>query len=252
MPLSAYTRFVLIRIKIERANQHLDNLERLVESCRGKEFTASIGQDDPQTKKIIGYRDETHPVYPFELLSAAGDVVHCLRSALDHLAFQLAAVGSGKVPSRCVTFPIAKDRDTYEREKARKVEGIRPEAIKEIDRLEPYKGGTKEFSDTLWRIHELDIIDKHRFVFVVANDAFFEADWYADDHPFLIRPRTFKADTPHFSGVLGADVDDDVSFAIEEAVGQAQIVKGDSLLPALREYIQVVRGLVKSFKPFLV
>ena len=109
----------------------------------------------------------------FSAVSIAGDVVQNLRTALDHLANQLVWAGSGDPPSRRVEFPIAKDSGTYEREKARKVEGMCPKAIKAIDALKPYKDG----NDLLWKIHELNNIDKHRALFTVDSDCVMLDDW---------------------------------------------------------------------------
>ncbi len=243
MALTAYARVVLLRIKIERAKQHLKDLERTVLACRGRTMCVLLSEDNPHS-----IHRETLAVYPFDILAIAGDVIHALRSTLDHLAYQLAIVGSGKPPSRRVGFPIAKDKATYEADKPHKLEGIRPEAIKVIDDLARYKGG----NDTLWRIHELDNIDKHRFVFVIAQDALFEAPWYTEEMPFLIRPRTLKTDAPLFSGVIDSDVEDEVNFEIEKAVNDTQIVKGDALLPTLHQYIDIVEKLILSFEPFLV
>lgn len=243
MALTAYARLVLLRIKIERAKQHFRDLERVVIASRDKHLHVLLPNEEPQPGATL----TRLPVYPFEILSIAGDVVHGLRSSLDHLAYQLAIVGSGETPTRRVEFPIAKDRDTYEAEKARKVEGIRPEAVEAIDRLSPYKGG----NDVLWRIHELDNIDKHRFVFVIAKDALFDAPWYAEERPYLIRPRTLNTDAPLFSGVFDSEVENDVNFEIEKAVSKTQVAESDALLPALRHYINVVENLIFSFEPHL-
>lgn len=63
-------------------------------------------------------------------------------------------------------FPIPKDFPTYEAERGNKVNRLRPEAIAEIDALKPYKGG----NEVLWKIHELDIIDKHKVILSIADD----------------------------------------------------------------------------------
>jgi hypothetical protein len=167
---------------------------------------------------------------------------------LDHLAYQLAIVGDGKTPSRRVEFPIAKDRDTYEADKPAKVKGIRPKAVEAIDALEPYKGGK---GNDLWRIHELDNIDKHRFVFVIAKDALFDAPWYTDEMPFLVRPRTLNTDAPLFSGAFDAEVEDDVNFEIEKAVSETQVAKSDALLPTLRQFVNLIEGIIVDFRPHL-
>jgi len=247
MPLSADARLVLLRIKIERAKEHLRNLENIALACRGKTLHIVLPQDNSKAGDIIPKRREDVPVYSFEMLAVAGDAIHSLRSALDHLAYQLAIIGSGKPPSRRVEFPIAKDRDTYEAEKARKVEGIRPEAIEAIDALKPYKGG----NDTLWRIHQLDNIDKHRFVFVIGNDALFEASWYDAEMPFLIRPRTLNTDSSLFSGVFDSEMENDMYFEIDEAFSETKIGEGGALIPTLSKCVTVVEKLIGDFRRFL-
>jgi hypothetical protein len=155
-------------------------------------------------------------------------------------------VGSGEEPSRRVEFPIAKDAATYEEEKARKVEGMSPTVIKTIDALKPYKGG----NDALWRIHELDNIDKHRTLFTYANDCFLYADWLSEYSSGLY---TIKASDPHFGGigVFDDEVEKNVEFEIDEAVTKAKAATRHPLLPSLNELIDYVHNLVLSFKPFL-
>jgi hypothetical protein len=252
MALNANSRIVLLRIKIERAKKHLRDLETEVTACRDKTLNVHLSDEDPETGQIVQHL-ATVPVFSFEILSAAGDVIHSLRTALDHLAYQLAVVGSGRPPGRGVEFPISKDQNTYEREKARKVEGMRLEVVEAIDAIKPYKGG----NDILWRIHELDNIDKHRFVFVIAKDALFDAPWYSADAsiansmPFLIRPRTLNTDTPLFSGVFDSESENGVNFEIEKALSETKTAQSNALLPSLRLYVDVVEELILSFRPFL-
>lgn len=210
-------------------------------------MNVGLSEDDPSTGKIVRRYMQSLPLYPFEILSIAGDVIHSLRSSPDHLAYQLAVVGSGTTPGRQVEFPIAKDRKTYEADKVRKVRGIRPEAVQAIDRLRPYRGG----NDTLWRLHELDNIDKHRCLFVVEKDALFVAPWYEHPRPFLIRPRTVNADGLQFSGAFQSDVENDVDLEIKKADDENEESQRAALLPTLQRMIDVVQDVVYSFEAFL-
>jgi hypothetical protein len=250
MALSADARITLLRVKIERAKHHLRDLERELLPLRGKYHYGYLPQLDSNSGKVYQKWSQI-PLYTFDVLSIAGDVVHSLRSALDHLAYQLAIAGEGLTPSRQVEFPIAKDRDTYESEKARKVKGIRPEAIERIDGLHPYKGG----NEVLWRIHQLDNVDKHRFIFTVGVDALFTAPWYpetADRVGFLLRPRTLKTDSPLFSSAFDDEVDNYVNFDIAEAVSDPKVGQGNALLPSLVQWVDYIEGVILGFEPFLV
>jgi hypothetical protein len=239
--LDSDDRIILIRVKIERAKKHLRNLQDELISFGKREFHAVTTDNNLQIRQLGKYR-----MLPFDALPAAGDVIHNLRSALDHLACQLVWVGSGEEPSRRIEFPIAKDAATYEREKARKVEGMCPNAVKAIDALKPYKGG----NDALWRIHELDNIDKHRTLFTYANDCFLYADWMSE---YGSGPYNIKASSPHFGGigVFDDEVEKRVEFEIDEAVTRTTVAKGGSLLPSLTQLIDYVDKLVLGFKPFL-
>jgi hypothetical protein len=244
MPLSADDRIILLRVKIERAKQHIRDLEKVLIAAGHQGKNIVLPYEDPDTGKIEHQRTWVL-IYPFDALAIAGDIVHALRSALDHLAYQLSIAGTDKTPTRRVEFPIAKDWNTYEIEKPRKVEGIRPEAVEAIDRLKPYKGG----NEVLWRIHELDNTDKHRFIFTVADDTIFSAPWFGGE--FLLRPRGLKADAPLFSSVLDPDVDYEMNFLIAEALAQPKIGQSNALLPSLRQWINYVEGIIMDFRQFL-
>jgi hypothetical protein len=241
--MTADDRLILIRVKIERAKKHLIDLETELICFGQQDFHAFTTDKNAQTGQSLE-KFGKHRIRPFDALAAAGDVVHNLRSALDHLANQLVWVGSGKEPSRRIEFPIAQDATTYEREKARKVEGMRPETIEAIDALKPYKGG----NDALWKIHELDNIDKHRSLFTYANDSFLVADWLRDVSLF---PYNLKTNNPQFSGIYDSDVEKDLEFEIDEAVGNLQIPTGNALLPTLHQLVDFVDNLVVIFLPRL-
>jgi len=70
-------------------------------------------------------------VLPFDALAAAGDIVHNLRSALDHLAFQLVLAG-GHTPTTETAFPVGKSP----REEIRRWEGAA--AVKRLARLQAH------------------------------------------------------------------------------------------------------------------
>lgn len=263
VPLSADERLLLIRVKVHRAKKLLLDLESEVVAFRGKQIYGSVADSDSTTRKL---RDDDPRIIivqgadlasknifsvdfslrPFRVLSftaicMAGDTVQNLRSALDHLANQLVWVGSGGSPSRRVEFPIAKDSMTYEREKATKVKGMCPKAIKAIDDLKPYKDGNA----ALWKIHELNNIDKHRTLFTVDKDCVMLDDWLPA-YGYLL-----KAGDPTFFGVFDDEVEKNMELEIDEALGEPKISEGDALLPTLHQLVDFVDDLVLRFKPFL-
>ena len=96
-----------------------------------------------------------------------GDAIHNLRTALDHLVWQLVEAGGG-TPNDRTAFPIvAADAKAAQRYGSAVGQGeiakISPGAFKLLESIQPYNGGDK----TLVEIHELDIWDKHRLILAV-------------------------------------------------------------------------------------
>lgn len=240
--LDATDRLILVRTKIERAKKHLLDLEAQLKEFHDQRLNVVGSKGDFEAGQGTHFHVDL-PILPFDSITAAGDIVHNLRCALDHLAYQLVIVGSGKEPSRRVEFPIAKDLATYEATKAKKVEGMRPLAVRHIDNLKPYKGGNQ----LLWRIHELDNIDKHRTLFTVERDLLLVANWMSTWNA----PYWLKTDKPLFAGVFDTDMEKDVQLEFEKAFGRARVTESDPLLPSLRDLISFTEELVFSFKPLL-
>jgi hypothetical protein len=64
--------------------------------------------------------------------------------------------------------------------------------------------------------------------------------------PFLL-----KAESPHFAGVFDPDVENNVDFEVAKALSDPQVMKGDALLPSLRQLVDFVDDLSFAFKPLL-
>lgn len=99
-----------------------------------------------------------------------GGIVHNLRSALDHLAWNLVTVGSSK-PSKDTVFPICQsevDWNEAVRQRRRSddrpspIPGLFPAALAIVEDAQPYKAGRKAERHPLMRLLRLSNIDKHR------------------------------------------------------------------------------------------
>jgi hypothetical protein len=254
MAFTADDRLALVTVKIKRAQKHLYDLEtEIVEGgikylyAAAIDFESNAKAGDP----ILNFPHlSMYTVLPFDVLPAAGDVIHNLRSALDHLANQL-VLANGSQPSLRTEFPIAKDFRTYKTEKRAKVKGMSKRAKAAIDALKPYKGG----NDALWRLHDLDNIDKHRSLFTLFSNCLFAADWLPSEYPYML-----KTDSPHFSGIVGDDTEsgivaddteNDVKLVVDKATSDLQITDSGPLLPTLHQMVDLVNNLVLAFKPLL-
>jgi hypothetical protein len=127
--LKPHDRLILVRVKIERAKKHLLEFDALAESFDGLTHQIVVSNQDFSRsgfRMSVGDPDiREYPVASFPLVAVAGDIVDNLRSSLDHLAYQLAEVGTpSETPSDCVAFPIVRYAKDYESAKTRKVKGM--------------------------------------------------------------------------------------------------------------------------------
>lgn len=240
MPLTAKERLVLIRVKIKRAQKHLQELDAEITPLLNQSLHVFGMKDDPDTGQRSPYFGPL-PMVPFNVIATAGDVVQNLRSALDHLACQLVQVGNrGIEPNRNVSFPICPSVKVYEKTKRRKVNGMRQDAIMAIDALKPYKGG----NDALWRLHEINNIDKHRLILTVGHDYLFSGDDFAGGY-------WLKASDPIFNGIADSEAEENIQFGVDKSRAETKVSKRQALLPTLHHLADFVDNLISAFEPLL-
>lgn len=263
-----------IRVKIQRARKNVDEAAAFIKSYLDKKpFTVSYKRD-PATRRLIYYVSSVEEPDP-ELSGIVGDALHNLRSALDHIAYQLVMIGTGQTPSRRVYFPIWDSQAKYESKGRRQIEGARPEAITAVDGIRPYKGG----NDRLWQLQKLNNVDKHRLLIMVGSalsgvniaetlyrgmretlleqgmDRLLEAFRSSEMPPLFLRPGDnlfpLKPDAELFVDGPDAEPSERVTFRFEVSFGEPQVVDGEPIVPTLQELVKVVEGVLDQLAPHL-
>jgi hypothetical protein len=226
-----------ILIKTERAKKHLFDVEALARDSR----KGISGFPDPKSKR---HRSEPILVVDIGVVSGAGDVIHNLRSALDHLAWELAKweTGEPRKPLNCC-FPIGRDFDSYKAAKKGAIAGMSPEATKAIDDLKPYKG--PDGNEPLWMIHYLDIVDKHRHLLVAGYKIVFTGTKL----PGTLSP--VKEEPAHFLGLFEDDFQGEDEHSSQPTPVELEVANMKPLVPTLNELLVFTQDLIKNFKPML-
>lgn len=152
-----------IAIKIDRAKKHLTDLQQKIQSHMVQNPIRVEREEESQTGDLVHKVRITEPI-PAHWSADIGDVIHNLRSALDHLACELVRANHGTITTD-TAFPISDDPTKFNAHLHRRLKDASPAAISAVERINPYKGG----NDDLWRIHHLDIVDKHRSIVSVAT-----------------------------------------------------------------------------------
>ena len=282
-------RLIGIRAKIERAKEHVRNLESTMQAFRGSDPYGFRIDDDPETGDKI-HRIQIRSQTPCSFSLIAGDAIHNIRSALDHLACRLVEA-NGRQPHGSTYFPIAETFEKYKASKGGKVEGMSAVAKDLIDATKPYgeSGGT----DDLWALHRLDIHDKHKLLMVTAfSISAVRMSWRTGGTPAYlgvltkidgVPPFEVTLNVPTVNGVInqklsinvpiGASPEGKLSFfedgteigrmlspvnpdayfqlTSEIAFREPEIVKGKPVIPFINQLAHLVDSIVSQFVPLL-
>ena len=158
----ASSPYYLVQAKLTRAGEHLDALEAAIgEFLDSEPFRPRPGADTETEESVIRIQIVRAPPV-VEWGVAIGDVLHNLRSFLDHLVWHL---GGNPPPNEDTSeFPIFLDRVKYRRQGIERVVGAPPEAQAIIEDLQPFQRGHEAHLDPLWSLYELSNADKHRLL----------------------------------------------------------------------------------------
>jgi hypothetical protein len=257
------------KLKIERANRHISEVECALNAFYDLKPYKVRTKRDPQTRRLIYYVASIEET-PRHLLLAAGDAIQNLRSALDHLAFQLFLAGVGG-KERDVQFPISADATAYKNAVPRRLPGVRQDALDLLDAVEPYKGGK---GHQLWVLQELNNADKHRLL-LTAGSAFQSLDlgsymyaklsaqlpdWWPVETPFPSVPAFYKpsdrmcplkAGDELFHDEPNAGEVKEMRFRFNVALNEKGIAEAEPLLETLRHLASVVEGVIGRFAALL-
>ncbi len=193
-------------LKMRRGQEHFDALQASIGDFVGRDpYEIVRGFDAEANQHVVRVKVREWP--SLEWSPMIGDVVHNMRSALDHLAWQL-VIKNGRAPSGGNLFPIfTKDPfdpaahategefRTARRRWKERVRGMDPEDVEILRGLQPYQGADDPELYPLAALNRLSNWDKHRELHL-ATSAFVGPLFYLKEasrdvaiQPVNVRPR---------------------------------------------------------------
>ncbi len=157
-----------VEAKIRRADQHLTELQGETDRLFRDHYRIERGFD-VESRQYRFTALGAHDV-PARLAVIVGEIVHQLRSSLDHVVTQLHEIGPGGGDPTKLAFPICRTPQQFTAAVDRgQLRGLPAPMIREISAVQPYVTTPSQPEQaTLWQLHELDIVDKHRILAVVV------------------------------------------------------------------------------------
>jgi hypothetical protein len=251
-----------IDYKFRRASSLVDELELAVAEYTATEPFSMVTREEPSGDLATVVRVRAQP--PVEWSVVIGDAVHNARSALDHLAYALVERDGG-VARESTFFPITDASTGYGDRLRSGLAGASRETRDAVRALQPWKGG----DDDLWKLHRLDIIDKHRLLVPVGAahrsiGITFTLPGFPDlpesPDPIVFPPLQLRPADRQYPLQDGDEVfrvakqaresDPDravqlENVAIEIAFGEGVVVEGEPLIPVLRRLVDHASSAVE-------
>jgi hypothetical protein len=151
--------------RLDRADEQLETVKELIRGYFQSDRSHFAGEYNPEKNETTIIRNIEMP--DVRLATIVGEVVHDLRSSLDHLAHEL-VLENGGVPDESTAWPLLKVGPTPNKKGVRPPPhisgGVSPTASALIERSQPYWSGISPEHQPLWILQRMSNIDKHRHI----------------------------------------------------------------------------------------
>jgi hypothetical protein len=254
-----------LKLKLERAKKHIVDFKETWDAFVDGGAYPFTSKDDPNTGERI-YKLTDAALIPTNIPLILGDAIHNLRSALDHLAYQLVSVGPHPRWRSKVYFPIADSPKEFVSALRRIKKRLRHDAVEPLAAIEAYRGGAGEL---LWQLNELDIIDKHHLLLpvdpqnVVHSMSPREVGSISRNflgvfpispeiaHRNLLQHSETPTLAPQAGDILAripkADVQDNMYIPFEVAFRKPEIVRGKPVIVFLHQAADGIGSIISEF-----
>jgi hypothetical protein len=161
--------FKTARLKIQRANQHIADIDDQISQFRSPDLQSISHEINPQTGDQFLHYDLKKSLPLEELALVIGDAIHNLKTATDHGWYTLLSLVAPKIAqSKYTKFPVYNTKSQLESAlEGRKINSTHPSLFDfVVNDLRPYSEGG---NNLLCVIHGLDITDKHKLLIPLAR-----------------------------------------------------------------------------------
>lgn len=163
--------FAGISEKLKRSDENIANLNSEIRIF----FEASMypvlpPSDSKEWQDAINYHRDLPIPKRFSVLS--GEIIHQLRSCLDHIAWHFSSAQYRIDAENAIEFPVLREKPVTKDENhrfERKIKGITKSSVLSlIHGMQPYQRGSDAEDDPVCIVHDMDRFDKHRELAIVA------------------------------------------------------------------------------------
>ncbi len=232
------------RLKIARAKEHIEDLERQIHTFAQTKPYKRFTEVDPESRDRILHKIQFVGGLPRSFAVIVGEVINALREALDNAGYAV-AIAAGKINPRFCMFPFGGSPAKFETNALGNCKDVPQEIIALFRRFKPYKGG----DDLLWALSRISVGNKHKIGIIPCTTGFVNSTVNITGgqvgKPFYFQ-FLFRWDGAKQEATLAASnsdlaVNGDISFFI--AFDQVEVVGGKPVISVLNKLVGVVEGI---------
>jgi hypothetical protein len=160
--------------KLKRADKNILDLKAEIDGfIQGGKYPTIPHPEDQFWQEAVNYHRDK--IIPLRFSVLAGEVIHHLRSILDHIVWHFSSEAARREFENIIEFPVLESRPSSKdrpRRYDRKIQGItNPDVIKLIAALQPYRVGADAVNQPICIVHNMDRFDKHRELAIFVSTA---------------------------------------------------------------------------------
>lgn len=148
------------RAKFNRAEKQFAEIKRKSVSGFAANQNPVQRHDDARTHRSAWIWADQNPQHWIDLSLDTGEMLHNLRSSLDHVAWAFARVNK-PTPFRRTAFPFVEKKANWRVALKNELRDISPVGQSFIERFQPYQTRNRSFNRRLQIVHKLNNTDKH-------------------------------------------------------------------------------------------
>jgi hypothetical protein len=232
------------KLKIKRANQHIEELRGLLNAFLQTDFYRLNVQTNTEIGRTMVIFEQTEAV-PEDIQTILGDAMQNLRSVLDYMLTEILTRAGG--PTGRVKFPAWGDAKAV---KTALTNGQMKAAGADIidlivDVVQPYPGGN---GADIAVLHSLNVVDKHLHLTPVVAFAGMTNVSFRTRRA-TVRNATFMGQGPIMSmiSVPGLLIlDGDPKPMVKVVFGQGDVFEGQAIIPTLEQLSKLVAGTLQA------
>lgn len=235
--------------RAKRAQEHLEAIKGELRGYYSTDVNATTGEYHPHND--LGPFSLVIPSIRVRLNTLVGEFLHDLRSALDHLAWQLVVEAGNEPNPEGTHFPILRERPTSRREGVEAMPsikgGISSAARALVHEAQPYQWDAAYAKHPLWILHQLWNIDKHRYVILKGGSMFFRI--HGSPPPFSFTCQSWRSNEHSAELILVPDdpsVEVNAQIVLQVALHEPRHGVEGPLLASLQEACEMVASIVEA------